>query len=177
MKKLIVLEGCDGSGKTSCALELAKKINGIYYKTPPMVFKDLKRLIEDTKDYNLRFHYYLTSTIYASLEIAKILNYNNVVCDRYIYSTLAYHRALGVQFSNDLENLVIKANYVFCLYAEKDELIKRILQRKNLGIFDDDIVLQAKILNEFKKFPLKFFNTTGLKVDESVYKLMLLINL
>lgn len=172
MKKLIVFEGCDGSGKSSCAIELAKQINGIYYKTPPKIFENLRESIEQKKDYNLRFYYYLSGTIYAANEIAEILKYNHVVCDRYIYSTIAYHRALGIAISNDLIKTVIQADYAFCLHAEKEEVIRRIWQRKNLGAFDTDFNCQENVFQEFAKFPLEFFDTSGLKVEESVEKLL-----
>lgn len=172
MKKFIVFEGCDGSGKSSCALELAKKINGIYYKTPPQIFENLRKSIEKKRDYNLRFHYYLSGTIYASHEINEILNHNHVICDRYIYSTIAYHRALGINIADDLAKTVVQADYVFCLHTKKEEIVRRIGQRKNLGTFDTAFDFQEKIFQEFKKFPMEFFDTTDLTIDESVEKLL-----
>jgi dTMP kinase len=177
MKKLIVFEGCDGSGKSSCAIELAKRIDGIYYKTPPQIFENIKKAVEQTKNHNLRFYYYLSGTIYAAEEIKEILKYDHVVCDRYIYSTIAYHRALGINISDDLIKTVIRANHAFCLCAEKKEIIKRIGQRENFGVFDRDFNFQEKIFREFKKFPLEFFDNTGLTVKESVEKLLLKITL
>jgi dTMP kinase len=172
MKKLIVFEGCDGSGKSSCAIELAKQINGVYYKTPPQIFENLRESIEKTKDYNLRFYYYLSGTIYAANEIITLLNYNHVVCDRYIYSTIAYHRALGVSITDGLEKTVTQPDYAFCLQAKEEEIIKRIGQRKNLSAFDTAFDFQKKVYQEFKKFPLEFFDTTNLNVFESVERLL-----
>ncbi len=177
LKKFIIFEGCDGSGKSSCALELARQIDGIYYKTPPKIFENLRESIEITTDYNLRFHYYLSGTIYASYEISEILKNHHVVCDRYIYSTIAYHRALGINIADDLAKTVVQADYAFCLHAKKEEVIKRISQRKDLGAFDTAFDFQEKIFSEFKKFPLEFFDTTSLNISESVEKLRKMIDL
>jgi len=177
MKKFIVFEGCDGSGKSSCALEFAKQINGIYYKTPPQIFESLRKPIESMQDYNLRFYYYLSGTIYAAHEITELLNNNHVVCDRYIYSTIAYHRALGISVNDNLSQNIIQADYTFCLYTKEEEIIKRIGQRENLGVFDTNLDFQKKIFQEFNKFPMEFFDTTGLSVQESVEKLLKKVNL
>ena len=111
MKKFILLEGGDGVGKSSCAIEIAKAINGIYYKTPPPIFDSLRQPIDDTKDYSLRFYYYLTGVIYSSKEISELLKTTHVVCDRYLYTTIAYHEALGVNIPEGLEDLILKPDY------------------------------------------------------------------
>jgi len=177
MKKFIVLEGCDGAGKSSCAQALAVSIGGLYYKTPPSPFSNLRASVEAVKDYRLRFYYYLAGTLYASQEIKKILQTSHVVCDRYIFTTIAYHRVLGVDIPAGLEEIVTPPDYCFCLYAEKEELRKRIRARQNISVFDDAFDFQGQVLQEFKKFPLELFNTSQYSVADSVQVMLKKIRL
>lgn len=167
MKKFILLEGGDGAGKSSCAQEIVRAVNGFYYKTPPPVFDSLRQIIEDSKDYNLRFYYFLTGVIHSSREIAKLLETAHVVCDRYLYTTIAYHRALGVIIPDGLEKLVLLPDYCFCLYAREDVVRQRISERGTAGVFDDAYELQKRVLEEFKSFNLELFDTSDLNAQES----------
>lgn len=177
MKKLIIFDGCDGTGKTSCATSLAEKINAVYYKTPPKIFENIRGIIESSKNYNLRFYYYFISMLYSAREISEILEHDCVICDRYIYSTIAYHRVLGVEVPSDLEQLVPVPDYAFCLYA-RDEVIKqRLSERSVFGALDNDLELQHKAFNEFKTFNLSLFDTSDLKIEESVAKILKIIHL
>lgn len=168
MKKLIVFDGCDGVGKTSCALELCKEIDAVYYKTPPKIFDGIRAVIESTPNYDLRFYYYLSSVLYASEEIKKILESKHVVCDRYIYSTIVYHRILGVNIDPEVENLVLRPDYGFCLHAREEVVQKRLSKRTIFGKFDNNFEIQKKAFEEFKTFNLSFFETSDLNVNESV---------
>ncbi len=157
MGKLIVLEGCDGVGKTKSAIRIAEKIGGVYYKTPPGSFMGIKDEIEANGNKNLRFLYYLLAVISAAEEIKKILKNSHVVCDRYIYSTIAYHRALGVIVPENTENLVPKPDYSFCLHASQKEIKRRLAERRKKGLLskiDKDLKIQKKVFEEFKKFSL-----------------------
>jgi len=166
-KKFILLEGGDGTGKSSCALEIAKTINGVYYKTPPPIFDSLRQAIEDTEDYNLRFYYFLTGVIYSSREITELLKTTHVVCDRYLYTTIVCHRVLDVIIPDDLEKLILLPDYCFHLYAREDVLRERINRRSTLGVFDNNFGLQKRIFEEFRKFDLELFDTSDLSERES----------
>lgn len=96
----IVLEGLSGVGKTTVGKLLAIRLNGIYYKTPPYPFPYPFDLIRGHVDQNCglkaRFLFYLSSVIYASAEIKELLKHSPVVCDRYILTTICFHRAAGL---------------------------------------------------------------------------------
>ena len=51
----IVLEGIDGSGKTTVCQLLSNKINAQIYKTPSWPFSDLRDVIDKTVDIKSRF--------------------------------------------------------------------------------------------------------------------------
>jgi len=177
MNKFIILEGCDGVGKSSVAIELAGLINGVYYKTPPPLFAKIRHEIETANDYYLRFYYYLTSTLYASLEIKELLKNTSVVCDRYIYTTIAYHRALGIKIPNGLDKLMFTPDYSFCLCVRENIQKQRISERATLGAFDSAFEFQKKVFQQFKKLKLDLFDTSNLNALESAQKILQRITL
>ena len=175
--KLIVLEGCDGSGKSSVAMGIAKEINGIYFKTPSKIFWDMREKVEETKDWNIIFYFYLTGTLMAGHEINQLLEHSHVVCDRYYYTTLAYHKCLGVKIPAGIEKLFTPPDFSFCLYANKEEVKRRLSTRTYVGPHDFNFDLQDQVLKEFEHFQLEFFDTSNLNVDESIQAILQKISL
>jgi len=88
--KFILFEGVNGSGKTTLAKKLTDRVKGVYYDSPPECIKDLRKKGIITSD-EIRLQYYLLGNIIASEEIKDILKTNHVICDRYIFSTMADH--------------------------------------------------------------------------------------
>lgn len=86
----IVIEGADGSGKTTIAKQLAEKYNAIYTAEPTdSKLHDLNGFIEDRKKHDIQIKKWLGEG-------------KNVVCDRYKYSTLVYQQLEGF----DLDELI-----------------------------------------------------------------------
>jgi len=131
--QFIALEGIDGSGKTTVCKILSKKINAEIYKTPSWPFSDLRDVIDNTVDIKSRFFFYLSSVIHASSEIARLLKHKHVVCDRYILSTLCYHRASESFLKSFDENQVgiLQPDYTFFLNADYNIRMERIAIRGN----------------------------------------------
>ena len=177
MFKLIVIEGCDGSGKSSVAVGLAEKINGVYYKTPSKIFWEMRQKVEETKDWNLIFYFYLTGTLMANHEIGELLKTTHVVCDRYYYTTLAYHKCLGVKIPVGIDKLFIPPDFSFCLYANKEEIKRRLAKRTYVGPHDFNFKLQNQVFKEFERFQLEFFDNSNLTVAESIQAILQKISL
>ena len=57
--KFIVIEGIDGSGKTTVSKLLSEKLNALMYKTPSWPFSDWRDVIDKTVDIKSRFYFYL----------------------------------------------------------------------------------------------------------------------
>ncbi|CAG9771346.1 unnamed protein product [Ceutorhynchus assimilis] len=91
---LVILEGLDGSGKTSMTKQLAKKFKAEKRCTPPESIRDLRDYFD--KELTLRPAYYSLGNYIAALEILCVLPENAVVMDRYWHSTTAYALAQGV---------------------------------------------------------------------------------
>ena len=80
--------------------------------------------------------YYLSSVFNASAQIGKALQTNNVICDRYIWTSLITHAAY---FDIDLSGLdrvlkpfmysLVEPDKTILLEVNEDEQLKRILLR------------------------------------------------
>jgi len=125
--KFILFEGIDGSGKTTLAKKLAERVMGVYYDSPPECIRDIRKKGIITSD-EIRLQYYLLGNIIASEEIKSILQTNHVICDRYIYSTMADH---SVRLGRDIEipqNLVFQDHVVYTK-SDLKTIEERLLRR------------------------------------------------
>ena len=147
--RLIVIDGIDGVGKTTTAKLLANKLNGIYFPTPNEQVKGIRDYFGQGNK-TAKYLFYLGALINSSEEIFQLLYANNVVVDRYLASTICYHRVLGVAVDRiDWNSLpIVKPDFEFCLtVAERQVWLKRISSRENVGT-------KTAISHDFKKFML-----------------------
>jgi len=124
--KFILFEGIDGSGKTTLAKKLADKVRGVYYDSPPECMRDLRRSIIASDE--IRLQYYLLGNIITSEEIKSIMQTDHVICDRYIYSTIADH---SVRLGRDIgipQSLVFP-DYILYTKSDLRTLKERLLKR------------------------------------------------
>lgn len=174
----IVIEGIDGVGKTTCAKLLARKINAFYYKTPARIFCKIRKDIENLQDLRLRFVFYLASVFHASSEIDKLLMKKPVVCDRYIYSTIIYHKALGVNLSFiDFNKILISSpDFCFYLFASEDicrrRLIKRGVYSSSDAVLEKNRELQCKINKLFFRLPIIKIDTSKISPNDVCKKII-----
>jgi len=92
---LIAIEGLDGTGKSTVACLLAKRLNGVVYATPPPEFVPIRKALDSSRSLSARFYYYLSSVCYAGAEASGLREHSHVILDRYVSSTIACHKALG----------------------------------------------------------------------------------
>lgn len=168
MKKprlFIALEGLSGSGKTKIAKLLAKKLNAVYFKTPPPPFSLFRNYVDRNFSHEDRYYFYLAGIMLASEKIKKILEKDNVVCDRYLYTTLAFHAAVGVKTHNLSElKFILKPDVLFFVDC-KDRLRQTRLRQRPLTYNDKmEIKLQTdrKFLSQYKKFRMIQLNNEDL---------------
>lgn len=139
--KLIVLEGIDGVGKTTISKILQKELlkNDIptvryeEHENKNKGFNKIKPFIKKSVPINSSLLFYLSSGIYKSEIIQKLLTKKWVICDRYIYSTLAYHKVRGANLSVvNLNNLpIIIPDFNFLIKVDEKTRITRVTNRKN----------------------------------------------
>jgi dTMP kinase len=171
--KLIVVEGIDGTGKTTVAHRLARVIGGKYIRTPPPPFDSARQYVDKQGSLDTRFLFYLCSVSYASDVIRRELAKRDVVCDRYLGSTIAYHRALGIRLDWNMEELTLVApDYAFLLeVSDESERMKRIRRRRRITAGDrllEDEQLRKRMVSEFERFQWIKVDTAKRNADEVV---------
>lgn len=165
----IVLEGIDGSGKTTVGKSLAEKTNAIYYQTPSGIWRKHRYIVENFNP-AIRFLYYFAATIYSSFEIFLMLRKHVVICDRYIYSTWSHHIIYGCGYLKKISFSVLpilKPDRVYYLYSAEEERNKRMLKRKNNTLKDMEFEQLRQVHRTFLKIKgMVHINTTNLSIEE-----------
>ena len=85
---IIYFEGVDGTGKTTLASGLAKRINGVYLKTPPQCIYTITQRAKFSSCIET-FHYHILGNIVAHYQSQELALLSPVVLDRSYYSTFA----------------------------------------------------------------------------------------
>lgn len=179
----IVIEGIDGAGKTVTAKLLSEMVGANYYKTPSGHFGKLRANADYVfrNDPQKRFKFYFNSVKFASSEIIQIIQKNPVICDRYIWSTVVYHKAMGLDLSNfdiDRSGIVIP-QYAFSLYADEETCRRRIRERNDQSASDlcleQDLRLQQRVRSIFLKYPLIQIDTSNLTILEICKKILSIV--
>lgn len=174
MKRFIVIEGVDGVGKTTLAKSLCKQLKGAYYKTPPTVFETINHkgntfslkahLAQDFIDSpRARFLFYLSGVLLASKEISHLLKQSDVVCDRYLSSTMAYHFEADVALRElDLAPLQILQPDIELLLTiqDQDSLAGRLNSRPNKSS-NQNIKTLFRVQSIFRELSIKEIDVTN----------------
>jgi thymidylate kinase len=171
--RFIVFEGIDGSGKTSLAKEFAKRIHGFYYHSPSSFISPL-RYLADVSPLRIKYHYYRLSHRIAALEIRHLLRKTDVVCDRYMYTTVAYHDVL-LKKELGLQRILVPDKIVFVSAGWKE--IKRRLSKRGAKIRLEYIPYLRKVQKRYGLIFSKMdnvirFDTTGKRVSDVVESLL-----
>ena len=138
MKKnnFIVVEGFDGSGKTSTAKWLEKELGYKYMKSPTGVFAQARELFDDIENVTIieRLAFYTGDCIRVSEILRETYKDDKVVLDRYYMSTVCYHEALCQESTKNLTetfNQLYQPDLVIYLMTDYDILNERLRSREN----------------------------------------------
>jgi thymidylate kinase len=167
----VVVEGIDGTGKSTIARLVAAKLRGEYYKTPPTPFASVRAAIDERMDSLSRFYFYLSSVCSAASEIGIILERKPVVCDRYIYSTYAYHFVMDPKLRQcKLPLSILMPDLAILLTVNEETRKLRLRQRgtppPECPLADErNSEFLRRVNDEFLSMPLKVIDTTQHKPD------------
>ncbi|MGB5997712.1 MAG: dTMP kinase [Marinomonas sp.] len=130
--KFIVIEGLDGTGKSTTAKALAKALGGTALSTPVDKFKDVRPKLEEiyAEESYGRQLFYASTAIASSLQVEKeLVDVPAVVLDRYWLSTQVYHswRTQGAHFQlPEVESMILKPDLTVYLELSLEERVKRL---------------------------------------------------
>lgn len=130
----IVLEGIDGSGKSSLAELLAGKFGSVVYATPPEKYRKLRKQVDTGSSAQKHYDFYRDAVVEASAEIAILLSTGqSVVCDRYWLSTLVYHRAGGMILDGSDFSKLVQPDLTVFLFVSPEVQVTRLTNREGGG--------------------------------------------
>ncbi|GIW67512.1 MAG: dTMP kinase [Candidatus Parcubacteria bacterium] len=154
MKKLIIFEGIDGSGKTTQARYFAKKLKAVYLFEPKFFRQQIFSSIQPLTELFL----FLADRSEVYGQIKNFLLKKNVILDRSFPSTLAYQ----------LEGRNLKKLISINDYLKIDLLARQSIQPDIVIIFDLPVKVALSRLKKKTKFEkLKFLE----KVRKAYLKL------
>lgn len=126
----IVIEGGDGTGKSTLTTHMAEHLGGVTYATPPRKYKKYREQIDREASAQQHYDFYREAVLDASCEVQQMLTEGKrVVCDRYWISTVAYHEAMGLTVQYDDFKTICKPDLTVFLVTSPKIQIRRMLAR------------------------------------------------
>ncbi len=163
--KLIVIEGIDGSGKSTCAKNLTEKLNSINIKSiytfeptnshygaklrDSMMSanldaeEELSLFIKDRKEH-------IEQMIKPAIEEGYF-----IILDRYFYSSIAYQGAKGIDINriiNMHKDFIIKPDIVFIFHLPIDIALNRIISKRGIADRFENKTYLKKVDKIFRSF-------------------------
>lgn len=145
--RFIVIEGLDGTGKTTATKLLAEKIGGLALSSPPEPFLSIRQQV-DTLSLEARFLYYLAGNVAISQQIEDFLQKTHVILDRYLFTTIACFSALGMQTHMDYLPLkLLQPDVLFLLHIDDEVTRRKRLREKKKSLSVNDLLIEER--NDF----------------------------
>jgi dTMP kinase len=173
IKKFIVFEGLDGAGTTTQSRLLSEKIPGSFLTREPtdnrigqFIREILKKEINFTNEcLAFLFAADRTEHLHGSKGIIQRCKDGEIlVCDRYLFSSLAY-QSLDIEFSriHELNQTFPAPEITFFLNTPINECQKRIHVRSNAEELFEKFTIQQNILNNYHK-AFTFYSDQGCNI-------------
>jgi len=135
------------------------------------------RKCADGAPYLFRYLYYLIGNFIAQKEIRSFLKKTTVICDWYVFSTIAYHSVL-LNKNLQLPNILMPDKLVY-LSATRDQVKRRLEERQVKSKFEDlDFLEKVKLKYEellSKYLTVLRIDTTNKTLDMAVIELLQMI--
>ncbi len=167
-----VIEGADGTGKSTLANALSTSTGGVVVNAPSARLKPYKLWIDANASGSLHYRFYKKCMADLSAEAKLFVSNGSVVlADRYWYSTVATHRALGVQCEATEFDGCLRPDIVLYLIADPSvrgtRMKSRGLDQNDLRMLDTHQEL-ARHFDELLPEMTRIIDTTFLDVRDMV---------
>jgi len=172
----IVLEGIDGSGKSTTANAIADALQGVALTTPLDKFKSVRPELESIygNEFLARQLFYASTAIASSNRVgSELLKSSCVVIDRYWLSTQVYHSwyTKGAHMLlPEVENILLKPDLTVFLNISLEDRLKR-LSKRSVVTAEDSLTATVKADEELSGLYRSFSNSKlvgkWLEVDAS----------
>ena len=185
MKRFVTFEGIDGSGKSTIAKLVHKRLVSegydavlTYEPTDSWIGKQVQQCIETNADPYITAFTFIADRIEHCKQIKKWLDEDKIViCDRYAESTYAYQ---GVQLQDSVDNpikwlkelskdLILAPDRTFVFIIDPEKSLARIQNRDKLIPFEKVSFLK-KVHTNYLKLAVgkQFFKIDALKKIEEI---------
>jgi len=128
---VIVLEGLEGTGKTSLAIRVCKRDSYQYIKTPPPEYNSVRSFVAAQNSPDMEFYFYLSGVFAVQSKLKPFKGARqHIIVDRYIHTPIAYH-ARGAKFSYPAfeEARLLRADLTIHVTCNATERVQRKEQR------------------------------------------------
>lgn len=157
--KIIVIDGHDGTGKTTIAKKLAKELDGVYIKPFDGIIGDIIVWLYERKKYKL-----LNKISFSILEkcIEENNNANYLIFDRH---WLSIYTLLPSKYYNEEFNFP----YTILCTANSKTIIQRLRERNNKEEMNwDNDYFRKKYLEIANNYDLKIIDTSTINIENCI---------
>ena len=179
MSLFVVIEGIDGTGKSTVTQAVSEKLGWNHLKALPDCFRPIVTEAGNLNDHNSYHLTVLGALKYVSTQVESHLEAGeNVISDRYVLTPYFYHRAVGKSWG--VKNLMlvelepfgfVKPDLTIHLTVSEEARQKRLSSRGKLSDSDKDMQnrnIREEVLRGYTENADVVIDTTNLTIDEVV---------
>ncbi|MEH0758192.1 deoxynucleoside kinase [Vibrio sp. 16] len=174
MNKFIVFEGLDACGKTTLSSRYAKDRNTVVHSAVVSEANDLKKRIDSNKSKESALLFFLLNNFLRSEEVKTEQKFDDIVFDRYIFSTLAYQsilldeeRVKQIFEALRVTNKLLLPDVIVFVKADLETINRRIGERGGeLQWYGDEVTQNNSVETAYKEI-FSWFNIPIVEVDTS----------
>ncbi|HAS3129241.1 deoxynucleoside kinase [Vibrio parahaemolyticus] len=174
MNKFVVFEGLDACGKTTLSSLYAKEMNTIVHNAVVPEAHDLRKVIDSYESKESAFLFFLLNNLLKSNEVSKVLNDEDIILDRYVFSTLAYQIIMLEEdiVKNIFDTLkiykkILLPEVIIFVKADIETINNRIETRGGTVQWYGDAVTQNNSVESAYHKVFKWFDIPIVEVDTS----------
>ena len=169
--KFIVLEGLSAVGKTTIASLLAERLKADLVGTVPQILEELRHMVCYQDSLDARYTFFFAAMVCSSQTInEKLKSGKDVVCESFIYRTIAFHRGMGSSLNYTVPTDFPIPDFAIHLRCAQEDRCRRLSSREKIFTAWDQLAEDSAktILHEYSAFSMIDVDTTNMAVRDLV---------